>query len=173
MFPLATLASAISLLSANNLLAANNLMAGRPVVEKADAVLVKKSEHRLFLLKNGKSFKDFHVVFGGEPKGHKQQEGDGRTPEGKYLLDYKLVNSNYYRAFHVSYPNPIDIQHAKELGVSPGGQIMIHGQKNGFAAFATITQTINWTKGCIALTNEDIDQLWAAIDAGTPIEILP
>jgi murein L,D-transpeptidase YafK len=142
-------------------------------IEKADAVLVKKSEHRLFLIKDGKAFKEFHVAFGGQPKGHKQQEGDGRTPEGTYTLDYKLATSSYYKAFHISYPNQMDVKRAKGRGVSPGGAIMIHGQKNGFSALATITQQFNWTKGCIALSNDDMDQLWAAIDAGTPIEITP
>jgi murein L,D-transpeptidase YafK len=125
------------------LVSANSFATDIPAITKADAVLVKKSEHRLFLLKNGKAFKEFHVVFGDEPKGHKQREGDERTPEGRYILDLKKANSRYHRAIHISYPNDADKKRAQELGVKPGGAIMIHGQPNGLAAFESVTQRRN------------------------------
>jgi len=140
---------------------------------KADKVIVKKSQAKLLLMYKGKVIKEYHVAFGAEPKGHKQQEGDERTPEGKYVLDYKKSNSSFYKAIHISYPNEQDKVHAKKLGVDPGGLIMIHGQKNGFGLFSFITQKFNWTNGCIAVTNSEMDEIWEAVDENTPIEILP
>jgi murein L,D-transpeptidase YafK len=140
---------------------------------KADKVIVKKSQAKLLLMYKGKVIKEYHVAFGAEPKGHKQQEGDERTPEGKYVLDYKKSNSSFYKAIHISYPNEQDKVNAKKLGVDPGGLIMIHGQKNGFGLFSFITQKFNWTNGCIAVTNSEMDEIWEAVDENTPIEILP
>ena len=142
-------------------------------MEKADFVLVIKSESTLYLKSGGKTLKEFHVVFGKNPKGPKVKEGDKRTPEGRYVLDYKKEDSVYYKAIHISFPNEKDKQHAKELGVNPGGQIMIHGQKNGFVWPASITQLFNWTDGCIALSNKDMDEVWDAVGVGTPILIEP
>jgi len=125
------------------------------------------------LLYKGKVLKEYKVSFGGNSKGHKEREGDQRTPEGKYILDYKKHDSSFYRAIHISYPNKNDIKKAKSLGVSPGGQIMIHGQKNGFGWFSYFTQKFDWTDGCIAVENEEMDEIWNLIDIGTPIEIQP
>ena len=141
--------------------------------EKADFVLVVKSEAALYLKKSGKTLKKFPVVFGADPRGPKQKRGDKRTPEGCYLLDYKKADSAYYKAIHISYPNVRDRQRAKAAGVDPGGQIMIHGQKNGFEWLQSLTQQFNWTNGCIALSNQEMDEIWWAVDAGTPIEIKP
>jgi murein L,D-transpeptidase YafK len=141
--------------------------------EKADKVLVVKSESKLYLMQNGKVLSAFKAAFGANPKGHKKQEGDERTPEGEYILDYKNSNSAFYKAIHISYPNKEDKQRAKEAGVNPGGLIMIHGQKNGFGCFAWITQNFNWTDGCIAVSNSAMDKIWEAVSIGTPIEIKP
>lgn len=142
-------------------------------VEKADLVLVVKSERRLYLKRGGEVMKSYHVAFGANPSGHKQQEGDERTPEGRYVLDYKKADSAFYKAIHISYPNEEDRRRAKAAGVSPGGFIMIHGQKNGLGGLAWLTQRFNWTDGCIAVTNAEMDEIWARVAAGTPIEILP
>ena len=142
-------------------------------IEKADSVLVIKSESKLYLNKNGIVLKEYHVAFGSNPKGHKKQKGDERTPEGKYVLDYKKENSSFYKAIHISYPNDDDKKRAKEKRVSPGGQIMIHGQKNGFGWLSFITQHFNWTDGCIAVSNSAMDEIWNAVDVGTPVEIIP
>jgi murein L,D-transpeptidase YafK len=139
------------------------------VADKADLVRVKKSEAKLYLLKAGVPFAEFHVVFGAQPQGHKQQEGDERTPEGRYLLDYKKVDSAFFKAIHISYPNAQDIARAKQQGVNPGGAIMIHG----LGWFSPVAQLVNWTNGCIALTNNDMQTVWEAVDAGTPIEVEP
>ena len=141
--------------------------------EQADMVLVVKSQQKLYLKKDEKILKIYNVVFGANPKGHKEKEGDERTPEGKYLLDYKKSDSAYYKAIHISYPNEQDLQKAKEMGVNPGGQIMIHGQRNGFGWLSFIMQWFNWTDGCIAVTNKEMDEIWNAVEVGTPIEIQP
>jgi len=140
---------------------------------KADLILVKKNEKRLYLIKNKKSFRIYRVSFGANPKGHKQQEGDERTPEGKYILDYKKTDSSFYKAIHISYPNEKDKKRAIELGVTPGGAIMIHGQKNGFGWLGFITQFFNWTDGCISVKNNEMDEIWLSVEPGTPIIIEP
>jgi murein L,D-transpeptidase YafK len=141
--------------------------------EKADRVVVKKSEARLYLERDGKAFASFKAAFGARPEGHKQQEGDERTPEGRYVLDSKNAKSSYYKAIHISYPNAHDTASAKAHGVAPGGLIMVHGQKNGFGWLAPLAQRFNWTDGCIGVSNADMDTVWRAVEVGTPIEILP
>ncbi|MES2488836.1 MAG: L,D-transpeptidase family protein [Pseudomonadota bacterium] len=140
---------------------------------KVDSVRVVKSERKLFLLSAGTVLKEFSVSLGENPLGHKQKEGDERTPEGKYVLDYKKEDSGYFRAIHISYPNAADIESARQRGVKPGGAIMIHGQKNGFGWLAKLTQRFDWTNGCVALVDEDMEQVWTLVDIGTPIEIVP
>ena len=141
--------------------------------EKADLVVVEKAKHELTLLNSGKVIRKFHVVFGAEPVGHKQMEGDNKTPEGRYLLDFKKADSAFYKAFHVSYPNAQDVAKANSAGVHPGSNIMVHGQKNGFGWASAISQQFNWTQGCIAMTNADMDAMWELVDAGTAIDIRP
>ena len=136
-----------------------------------DLVKVDKSENRMMLMENGQVVAEYHVVFGENPKGHKVQEGDERTPEGRYTLDYKKEDSSFYRSMHISYPNVEDEAKAEELGVSPGGFIMVHGQKNGLVWLSFLFQKFNWTDGCIALTNSDMDDFMERVDVGTPIEI--
>lgn len=149
------------------------LTAAGTTTQKADLVLVIKSQEKLFLKKGDNVIKAYNVVFGGNPVGHKQQEGDQRTPEGQYFLDYKKADSAFYKAIHISYPNESDKQRAREKGVDPGGQIMIHGQKNGFGWLAPVLQTTNWTDGCIALSNQDMEEIWRAVEVGVPIIIKP
>jgi len=142
-------------------------------IEDADHVIVNKSKSKMYLLSNGEPFKEYNVVFGNNPTGHKQQEGDERTPEGTYILDYKKEDSSFYKAIHISYPNEQDKNIAKKLGVNPGGLIMIHGQKNGFSWLSPISQKFNWTNGCIAVTNTEMDEIWKSVKIGTSIEIQP
>lgn len=136
-----------------------------------DLVKVDKSINKMYLLDGDSIIKEYHVAFGGSPIGHKQQEGDQKTPEGTYTLDYKKEDSSFYRAMHASYPNIEDKKKALERGVSPGGFIMIHGQRNGLGWLSPITQQFNWTNGCIALTNNEMDEFMALVKVGTPIEI--
>lgn len=142
-------------------------------VNAADLVMVRKSQARLYLMQEGRVQKSYPVALGRNPTGHKQQEGDRRTPEGRYVLDYKKSDSAFYKSIHISYPNQSDRLRAAARGVDPGGLIMIHGQKNGFGWLAEITQQRNWTDGCIAVTNAQMDEIWEAVTVGMPIEILP
>ncbi len=142
-------------------------------IEKADRVVILKSEKLLCLYKGEHLLSTYPVVFGGNPIGHKQQEGDKRTPEGRYILDFKKADSAFYKAIHISYPNEQDIKNAKKRGVHQGSSIMIHGQKNGFGWASFLSQYFNWTNGCIALSNKNMDSVWELVNAGTPIEIRP
>lgn len=136
-----------------------------------DMVKVVKSQNRMLLLRGEQVVRTFHVALGTNPKGHKRREGDARTPEGTYTLDWVKEDSAFYRAMRISYPNATDIANAKQRGVKPGGQIMIHGQRNGFEWAASVRQTRNWTEGCIALTNDEMDEFLALVEVGTPIQI--
>ncbi len=138
----------------------------------ADKVFVDKSARVLQLMDGDKVIKSYHIALGDSPKGHKRQQGDERTPTGAYTLDYKNEKSKYHRSIHVSYPNATDKARAKKLGVNPGGDIMIHGQKNGFGHLANITQRRDWTDGCIAVTDDEMDEIMAAVKVGTAIEII-
>ncbi len=138
---------------------------------KVDLVKVDKSENRMYLIANGEVIKNYHVAFGESPKGHKQQEGDEKTPEGSYTLDYIKEDSAFYRAMHISYPNEKDIEEAKRKGVSPGGLIMVHGQSNRPGWLSSTAQRTNWTDGCIALTNAEMDEFIALVKVGTAIYI--
>lgn len=143
--------------------------------QKAYKVLVKKSEQKLYLLNKDRApFKTFHVVFGPHARsGPKQRDGDERTPEGMYLLDYKKQPSSYYKAIRISYPNRADIERARNAGVDPGSAIMIHGQPDNAPWPPEVAQSFNWTNGCIAVTNAEMDEIWEAVEVGTLIEIRP
>ena len=140
---------------------------------KADNVLVEKEKRTLTLLREGKVLKTYQVALGNEPLGHKEEEGDGRTPEGIYRIDWRNPKSKYHLSLHISYPNEKDIARAKKAGVSPGGDIMIHGLPNGWTALAATHRLTDWTIGCIAVTNEEIKEIWDSVADGTPIEIRP
>ena len=137
-----------------------------------DRVFVDKSDRVLKLMSDGKVIRSYRIALGDSPSGHKQQEGDQRTPVGVYTLDYKNENSIAHRSIHISYPNTADKAYAKKLGVSAGGNIMIHGQMNGFGYLALFNQRRDWTDGCIAVTNDEMDEIMAAVTLGTPIKIV-
>jgi murein L,D-transpeptidase YafK len=140
---------------------------------KADLVVVYKSKRILQLKRAGRVLKTFPVALGREPTGTKLREGDGRTPEGVYTLDWRNPDSQFYRAIHISYPRPGEAVHATRWGVSPGGHIMLHGLPNGVSAERIGHPQRDWTEGCIALTNEEMDEIWARVDDGTTIIIYP
>ena len=140
---------------------------------KADRVVVKKSARRLLLMNGGEVLRSFRIALGKDPTGHKRQQGDNRTPEGRYLLDWRNPQSRFYRSIHISYPSPADVAQARSRGVSPGGDIMIHGLPNGMEVIGATHAKWDWTNGCIAVTNGEMDTIWARVDNGTPIEILP
>ena len=139
----------------------------------ADSVLVDKSERKLYLLRDGIKYREYSIALGPRPRGHKLHAGDERTPEGRYILDFKTEKSDYYKAIHISYPNEQDIKRALDIGAPPGGSIMIHGMPNNTTLRPELIQKFNWTDGCIAVTNADMDEIWSAIKPGTPIDIRP
>jgi murein L,D-transpeptidase YafK len=142
-------------------------------VSKADSVIVFKEQRRLLLLHGDKTLKGYMVALGREPHGHKSREGDGRTPEGTYRLDARNPRSRFHRALHISYPNESDRARAVAAGLSPGGDIMIHGLPNGLGWIGKLHRFVDWTDGCIAVTNREMEEIWRAVDDGTPIEIRP
>lgn len=138
----------------------------------ADFVLVDKSERALWLYSGGQVFRRFDgLQFGDVPQGRKRFQGDERTPEGRYTIDYRNPRSSYHLSLHISYPNAADRTFAAQYGRSPGGAIFLHGQPNGLAAGHRMAG--DWTDGCIAFANHEIEELWRLIPDGTPIEIRP
>ena len=139
----------------------------------ADKILIEKKERRLTLFSKGKVLKAYQIALGGNPNGPKERQGDNKTPEGTYIIDSRNKDSRYHLSLHISYPNEKDKKRAKELGVSPGGDIMIHGIKNGFSWVGDLHAEVDWTKGCIAVTNEEIEEIDKLVPKGTIVEISP
>ena len=139
----------------------------------ADSVVVKKSERKLLLMKGGEVMRSYDIALGLAPEGHKEREGDFRTPEGDYFLTNRLEDSDFFMAIQVSYPNRSDEARAQQLGVSPGGQIMIHGQPDIPKKSAAYYANFDWTDGCIAVSNAAMVDIWQLTRPFTPISILP
>ncbi len=139
----------------------------------ADSVVLNKKARKLYLKKSSKIYRTYNVRLGSQPVGHKQRAGDGRTPEGHYVLDSRIENSKYYKSIHLSYPNTEDQKQAQKGGLNPSGEIMLHGQPNGFGWAWRLLALWDWTDGCIAVNNQDMDELWNLIENGTSIEITP
>jgi murein L,D-transpeptidase YafK len=143
------------------------------VSDRADSLLIVKSEHRLYVMRDGQPLRSYPIALGLSPVGPKRQEYDFRTPEGRYVIDARRPNSRYFRALHVSYPNAEDRRQAAEHHVSPGGDIMIHGLPNVLHKPLSYYQTQDWTNGCIALSNEDLLEVWSMVRQRIPVEIRP
>jgi len=141
--------------------------------EFADLIVVMKSKRVLFLMKEGKILKAYRVALGKSPVGKKTTQGDGKTPEGRYYIIGRNPNSNFYKAMKISYPNEQDSKVASSLGVNPGGGIMIHGLSKKVEYLGKYHIIEDWTEGCIAVTNEEMEEIWQLIPDGTPVEILP
>ncbi len=142
-------------------------------LNKADKVVVFKSKRLLMLMRQSEILKTYKVALGGQPSGHKIRVGDKRTPEGTYVLDSRKPDSKFHLAIHISYPNESDIMNAHKLGVSPGGDIMIHGLPDKLARLGKLHRLSDWTNGCIAVSNSEIEEIWQLVPDGTPIEIKP
>lgn len=142
-----------------------------PSYASVDLVKVDKSKRRMYLIEGDTIIKEYRIALGKAPKGHKTQEGDQKTPEGRYYLDFVLENSQFYKSMHISYPNLQDRTQAQRQMVNPGGDIKIHGLKNGESRPANYVQSFDWTDGCIAITNQQMDELLSLVRIGTPIEI--
>lgn len=144
-----------------------------PDTPSIDKVLVVKSERRLHLISRGDTLKSYRVSLGKQPSGAKRREGDLRTPEGFYWIDWRKTSEKYQLSMHISYPNARDQSHAREQGVSPGGMIMIHGTPLDEDYPEWFFHTLDWTEGCIALKNDDMREIWKLVKDGTLIEIRP
>ncbi len=141
----------------------------------ADKVVVKKSERKLYLMRQDKPLRTYRIALGTNPEGHKERRGDGRTPEGRYAIDWRQPSSRFRKSLHISYPSFKDRSRARRKGDDPGGLIMIHGQPRT-KRFGDLQQALSkedWTQGCIAVSNLAIDEIWQYTMDGTPIEILP
>jgi murein L,D-transpeptidase YafK len=139
--------------------------------EKATRILILKKEHKMELLSGDKIIKTYTVAVGRGGLAPKQRQGDHLTPEGLYQIDRRNPHSGFYRALHVSYPNEADRERARKLGVDPGGDIMIHGIRNGLGWFGSMQRIVDWTNGCIAVTDVEMDEIWNLVPDGTPVEI--
>ena len=144
-----------------------------PAVLSADRVVVLKKERTLELLSQGKVIKTYKVALGGDPVGPKARQGDHKTPEGVYVLDFRNAHSQFYKSIHISYPSDHDRVLARQKGISPGGDVFVHGLPNGYRAIGAAHRLKDWTDGCIAVTDEEIDEIWKAVADGTQIEIKP
>ena len=140
---------------------------------QADRILILKSARQLTLLRNGKALHTYRVSLGSNPVGAKERQGDGRTPEGLYRIDSRNAGSKFHRALHVSYPNAADRVRARRLHVAPGGEIMIHGWPNRWRALGFALDHVDWTAGCIAVSDQEIEEIRKLVPNGTVVEIRP
>lgn len=141
--------------------------------QKADSILILKKDHVLELLSEGKVIRTYKVALGTGGLAAKERQGDGRTPEGHYSIDNRNERSAYYKSLHISYPNSEDRKRAARLGVAPGGDIMIHGLPNGKGWIGSAQHLYDWTEGCVAVTDDEMDEIWRLVAIGTPVEIRP
>jgi murein L,D-transpeptidase YafK len=146
---------------------------GLPKGAQADSVIVFKGKRQLLLFKNNDTLKVYRVALGRYPNGPKTKKGDKKTPEGRYVIDWRNERSRFYRSLHVSYPNDFDRKRADSLGVQPGGDIMIHGLMRGWGWLGKNHLVNDWTNGCIAVTNDEIKEIWRAVPNKTPVIIYP
>jgi murein L,D-transpeptidase YafK len=140
---------------------------------QADRIVIVKSKRILLLFKEGEILRAYVIALGQQPDGHKTAAGDKKTPEGTYRIDSRNARSKFHKSLHISYPNRRDVRTARKLGIAPGGGIMIHGLTEDMKEIAELHRFMDWTDGCIAVTNEEIDEIWELVPVGTPIEIKP
>jgi murein L,D-transpeptidase YafK len=136
-------------------------------------VLVLKAPRRLLLLDGGRVLRDYEVALGRNPSGPKRHRADGRTPEGRYRVDARVIDSRFHRALHISYPNAEDSEFARRAGIDPGGDVMIHGLPDGESWIGDVHRMYDWTNGCIGVTDDEMEEIWELVDDGTPVEIRP
>jgi murein L,D-transpeptidase YafK len=152
--------------------AAAPLFGGGPVA-LADSIVIEKKARRLTLYHLGRPMRSYQVALGRQPVGDKLSAGDRRTPEGLFSIEDRNPNSRYHLSLRISYPDAAHRARAESLGVSPGGDIMIHGLPNGRGSVGAAHRAYDWTNGCVALTDEEIEEIWNAVPIGTPVEIKP
>ena len=141
--------------------------------EKVDHIVIVKSTRSLMLMSHEKVLRVYKVALSRQPVGAKDRAGDHKVPEGEYVVDYKVPHSRFHLALHISYPNAFDRERARKLGVQPGGDIEIHGLDSQYAWVGSIQRYVDWTDGCIAVTNPEIEEIYKLVSVGTLVEILP
>jgi murein L,D-transpeptidase YafK len=144
-----------------------------PPAKQADRIVVEKSARMMKLMRGTEVLKTYKVALSREAVGAKEREGDHKVPEGQYVIDTKNSHSRFHLALHISYPNATDREKAHKLGVKPGGDIEIHGLGRGYGWVGSLQHHVDWTDGCIAVTNSEIDEIWSLVPVGTPLEIRP
>lgn len=169
----AIIASVLVLAFTGIVLWAQQSAAALPDDIRANRVVVKKSSRTLELYRGVELLRSYQVSLGRNPMGPKQREGDGRTPEGEFTLDYRKANSSFHRALHISYPTPEYAATARAQALDPGGLVMIHGIRNGLGFVGRLHTLVDWTDGCVAVTNSEIEEIWRVVPDGTPIVIEP
>ncbi len=142
-------------------------------IQSVSKVVVRKGERRLYLMDGEEVVRSYRISLGDNPEGHKLYEGDERTPEGSYTLDWRNAESDFYKSIHISYPSQRDRELASAWGLDPGGSIMIHGLPNDAGDLAFAYAGLDWTDGCIAVNNQEMDEIWQLVSNGTPISIHP
>jgi murein L,D-transpeptidase YafK len=140
---------------------------------RADSILIVKHERRLYLLRDNQPLRSYRIALGLSPTGAKEHRWDFRTPEGSYVIDFRREHSHYYKALHISYPSPADMRRSSALHQPAGGDIFIHGEPNRPTRPVSYYQTRDWTNGCIALSDEDLQEVWEMTAGQTPVEIVP
>ena len=150
-----------------------SLVAKKSENPRADRIVIEKEARRMTLYHGKDTLKVYSVSLGKDPIGAKQKQGDHKTPEGHYVIDWRNPNSAYHRSLHISYPSSSDSENAKARGVTPGGYIMIHGLPNGMPDLGPLQSFADWTDGCVAVSNSEMDEIWDLVADGTPVDILP
>jgi murein L,D-transpeptidase YafK len=144
-----------------------------PPTPLADAILIVKHERKLYLLHDNYPLRSYRIALGLSPTGAKERQWDFRTPEGSYIIDFRQEHSHYFKALHISYPSPADLKRSSALHFPAGGDIFIHGEPNHPTKPVSYYKTRDWTNGCIALSDEDLQDLWNLTAGKTPVEIVP
>jgi murein L,D-transpeptidase YafK len=150
-----------------------NAARASPPIMRADAILIVKHERKLYLMRDNYPLRSYRIALGLSPTGAKEHQWDFRTPEGSYIIDFRQEHSHYYKALHVSYPGPPDLKRSSALHMPAGGSIFIHGEPNRPTKPTDYYKTKDWTNGCIALSNEDLQEVWELTAGRTPVEIVP
>lgn len=145
---------------------------GESTLPLAESVLVDKSERKMWLIIEGEKYREYGISLGDSPIGHKEHEGDEKTPEGSYIIDYRNPESRFHLSLHINYPREQDRENANKKGLSPGGDIYIHGLPKHMEFIPLMHKDTDWTDGCIAVNNREIEEIWKLVKNGTPIEIL-
>jgi murein L,D-transpeptidase YafK len=141
--------------------------------QRADTILIVKHERKLYLLRDNSPLRSYRIALGLSPTGAKEREWDFRTPEGSYIVDFRQEHSHYFKALHISYPSPTDLKRSSALHLPAGRDIFIHGEPNQPTKPVSYYKTRDWTNGCVALSNEDLQDVWNLTVGQTRVEIVP